>query len=55
MKCPKCNSELIWQNDFDVEDFCFDNDQDGIVGVYTCANDSCDISDIHIFTYFDQK
>lgn len=38
MKCSACNSKLIWQSDFDAEDYGFEFE--GIVSVYLCSN--CD-------------
>lgn len=34
MKCIYCNHELIWQSDFDTEDFGID--REGIVAIYIC-------------------
>lgn len=35
MKCWFCSTELVWNNDFDYEDFGID-DREGIVTVLTC-------------------
>ena len=35
MKCWFCSTELIWNNDFDYEDFGID-DREGIVAILTC-------------------
>lgn len=39
-KCSKCGSRLIWQNDFDYEDYLIE-DSEGIVAVYYCCE--CDL------------
>lgn len=36
LKCSKCESQLIWQNDFDFEDYGIKGQ--GIVGVYLCTH-----------------
>jgi hypothetical protein len=41
MKCWFCNEELIWQNDFMLEDFCYYND--GIVAFLICPNCGAEI------------
>lgn len=33
MKCPRCNVELIWSNDFDGKDLGYDN---GFISFYHC-------------------
>tara|TARA_R100000781_G_C4081998_1_gene128028 strand:+ start:340 stop:504 length:165 start_codon:yes stop_codon:yes gene_type:complete len=47
MICCACHTSLIWQSDFDFEDYgrfdCV-----GIVGVYECVNEGCDIQTITI-------
>ena len=53
MKCPLCNKSLLWSNDFDYEDF--GHESDGIVGIYTCNNNECDVEDIHIYTPFNNE
>jgi hypothetical protein len=50
MKCPMCSKLVEWQNDLDYNDFGVEGDMDGIVGIYTCYNEKCDVEDIHIFT-----
>jgi DNA-directed RNA polymerase subunit RPC12/RpoP len=37
MKCPRCNSKLVWQNDFDYEDVNY-IDSDEYEGVYSMWN-----------------
>ncbi|MEG0908743.1 MAG: methyltransferase domain-containing protein [Bacilli bacterium] len=39
-KCECCESDLIWQSDFDYEDYLIDN-KEGIVAVYYCPH--CDL------------
>lgn len=48
MKCTFCNEELLWSNDFDYDDFGLDGD--GIVGIYICNNNECDVEELHIYT-----
>lgn len=36
MKCWFCNEELIWQNDFMLEDYGYDGD--GIIAMLSCPN-----------------
>jgi hypothetical protein len=50
MKCPMCEKEMIWQTELDYTDFNIDSDDDGIVGIYTCHNEQCNVQDVHIFT-----
>lgn len=33
-QCFFCDTEVIWQNDFDAADYGYEDD--GIVGVYVC-------------------
>lgn len=33
--CPHCRGKLIWQNDFNFEDFWYEGD--GIVSVWLCS------------------
>lgn len=40
MNCWYCNSKLIWQNDFDYEDYGI-VDREGIVAVLCCSNEKC--------------
>jgi len=46
--CPLCKKELLWNNDFDYEDY--GKEGDGIVGVYSCVNNKCNVEDIIIYT-----
>lgn len=41
MKCWFCNEELIWQNDFMLEDYGYD--EDGIVAILFCPNCGAEI------------
>ena len=45
--CPLCKKELLWNNDFDYEDYR--REGDGIVGIYSCTNDKCNIEDKKLF------
>ena len=38
VKCYNCNSEMIWGNDFDFDDFGYEGE--GIVSCFTCP--TCD-------------
>lgn len=40
MKCWFCRTELIWNNDFDYEDYGIE-DREGIVAVLTCPCCGC--------------
>ena len=40
MNCWFCGRELIWNNDYDVEDYNIER-KEGIVSVLTCSNDNC--------------
>lgn len=48
MKCPMCSSLLIFQNEWNYADFGIE--ENGIVSIYTCNDDSCNIDDVHIYT-----
>lgn len=40
MKCPFCNSEMIWMNDLDLEQ----NDSENLratISSYMCSNNKC--------------
>lgn len=41
MKCWHCNSEVIWNNDYDLKDII---DEEGILTILTCSNDECGAS-----------
>ncbi len=51
MKCPQCSQILIWQSDFEYEDHGIDDE--GIIGIYICPNDKCNIEQLYIFTLTD--
>ena len=37
IKCHKCGSNMVWQNDYDVEEmYAFDVDSKGIVSIWKC-------------------
>lgn len=40
MKCWFCDSELIWQNDYSLEDYGIE--EEGVVAVLQCSNEYCD-------------
>ena len=39
MKCWHCNSEVIWNCDYDLEDVC---GEEGMLTTLTCSNEECD-------------
>lgn len=47
MKCYCCESELIWQSDFDFEDF--DLFEIGIVTILYCPNEQCNVDEIRVY------
>ena len=51
--CSLCKKELIWNNDFDYEDY--GREGGGIVGVYSCVNNKCSVEDIIIYTKWKNK
>ena len=48
MKCPQCIETMIWQSEFDYEDYGIEGE--GIIGTYVCQNDECAVEDVYIFT-----
>lgn len=48
MKCPACNSEMIWQSDADFEDLGREDEGNGVVSFYHCSNESCDSEFTHV-------
>ena len=48
MKCPQCTQIIIWQSEFDYEDYGIEGE--GIIGTYICTNDECTVDDVYIFT-----
>jgi hypothetical protein len=51
MKCPQCTNTMIWQSEFDYEDYGIEGE--GIIGTYVCQNDKCNVEDVYIFTPID--
>ena len=47
MKCPKCNSELIWGGDHTYEDYGFDGE--GVVSNHSCPNSGCTVDMVLIY------
>ena len=39
MKCWHCKNELIWNSDFNYEDYGLDGD--GVLSALSCLNQSC--------------
>jgi len=48
MKCPQCNDVIIWEEEFEYDQYGIEGD--GIIGVYYCENEECTIDDIYLFT-----
>lgn len=44
MKCPKCETELIWGGDNDYEDYGMEGE--GVVSNSSCVNDECDVETV---------
>jgi len=47
MKCYCCESDLIWQSDFDFEDF--DLFGIGIVTILYCPNEQFNVDEIRVY------
>ena len=47
MKCPKCNSPLIWGGDHSYEDYGLEGE--GIVSNHTCYNTSCTVETVLLY------
>ena len=47
MRCFKCDSKVIWQNDFDTEDLGIE--EKGIVSYYVCSECNSHYEVIQIF------
>lgn len=52
MKCWFCGSELIWQNDFGLEDF--QEDAEGIVAILSCSNNDCNTTVYSVLDFKDK-
>ncbi len=48
MKCPRCNEDMLWSNDFDYEDVGMYGE--GIVSIYDCNNKDCHVNTVEIYT-----
>jgi len=48
MRCPQCSQILIWQSDFEYEEWFIEGE--GVVGTYACVNEECNVDDVYIFT-----
>jgi endogenous inhibitor of DNA gyrase (YacG/DUF329 family) len=44
MICPACNKKMVWQSDFDSEDYGYEDS--GIVTIYECPE--CESQFIHV-------
>jgi len=51
MECKNCKTELIWSNDFSYEDYSMEGE--GIVSLYFCPNEVCEVEDVKILTPLD--
>ena len=40
-KCFSCETEVIWQNDYDTEDVGQEDSEYLIVSMYQCPNEEC--------------
>jgi hypothetical protein len=40
-KCFSCNSNLIWQNDYDTEDVGQEDSEYLMVSMYQCSDEKC--------------
>ena len=45
MRCPSCDTEMIWGGDHSYEDYGID-DEDGIVSNLGCPNEDCKIETV---------
>tara|TARA_R100001510_G_scaffold54618_1_gene57519 strand:+ start:774 stop:923 length:150 start_codon:yes stop_codon:yes gene_type:complete len=48
MKCPICNNDMRWDNDFDWEDMGVEGV--GIVSFNTCDNEKCNVDSVHVYS-----
>ena len=48
MKCPKCTETMIWLSEYDYEEWAIEGE--GIIGMYECWKDECDVEHVYIFT-----
>lgn len=46
-RCPMCMSNLVWNSDFDYEDY--GKEGSGVVGSYSCNIPDCVVTDVDIF------
>ena len=52
MNCFRCNAKVIWNCDFDTEDFGMY--EEGIISTYTCSNPDCN-SSYEVVTLFEEE
>jgi hypothetical protein len=52
MKC-ECGRELIWNIDHDLEDVGLEGN--GIVTIYSCPNDECEVDIVEVYKSFDDE
>lgn len=48
MKCPNCETQLIWGGDHSYEDY--GRDGEGIVSNSICPDEKCDVDTVLIYT-----
>jgi hypothetical protein len=51
MKCPQCQEPITWREDHDYDEH--DLEGDGVISVFICDNDNCNVEDIYIFRPID--
>ena len=51
MNCPQCSQTIIWQEEYEYEDYGVEGD--GIIGTYNCVYKGCEVDDVYIFTPID--
>lgn len=52
MKC-ECGKELIWNVDYDFESLGMEGD--GIVTIYCCTNEDCEVDNVEVYKKFTNK
>lgn len=50
MKCPNCNSNLVWGGDQDYDDF---GEAIGIVSNYSCNDEKCFVDLVVVHQYLE--
>lgn len=52
-RCPACNSEMIWNSDFDFQDV--GRDGDGVESVHVCSNQNCESEFFHVTKFYEEE